>query len=61
MVKKTDRPTSVLVPLQTRIAGRDRGKGRRRSAARMSSRPRSTYRGRVNPEAGRQVIRHSMG
>ena len=49
MVKKTERPTSVLVPLIRAMAGREAGRGSSRLAARMSSMPRSTYKGSVKP------------
>ena len=49
MVKKTERPTSVLVALHNAMAGREIGRGSNKLAARTSSIPSSTYKGSVKP------------
>ena len=49
MVKKTERPTSVLVALHNAMAGREIGRGSNKLAARTSSIPNSTYKGSVKP------------
>ena len=49
MVKKTERPTSVLVALHSAMAGREAGRGSKRLAARTSSMPSRTYKGSVKP------------